>query len=408
MPRPDPSTRRPHLAPATALLGVALGASLAIAPLSPAAAADSWSVPRSATVVIKGHGYGHGHGLSQYGAEGAARAGLTYEQIAEFYYPGTTWGSAGGRVRVLITADTSDDLVVRSRKRLQVKDLATGQRAALPDNGATRWRLKAGTGTTTVVSYRTTRWRRWTVLAGDAEFSAGGRPIKLLLPNGASRIYRGRLRSASPTPGRRARDTVNVLPLDAYLRGVVPLEMPALWSPDAVRAQAVAARTYAAYERAHPRTSYYQICDTSACQVYGGYQAEHPAADAAVAATARRVLTDADGAPAFTQFSSSSGGWTAAGSVPYLTAQEDPYDGWSGNPVHDWTIRLPDTAIEQKLPAIGNLRRITVTQRDGNGDWGGRVESVTFVGGKGKRTLSGDAARSLLGLRSTWFTFRIR
>ncbi len=199
-----------------------------------------------------------------------------------------------------------------------------------------------------------------------------------------------------------------MLTLENYLRGVVPLEMPALWSVEAVRAQAVAARTYAAYERAHPRAEHYQICDTTSCQVYGGVSAEHPASDDAIAATARDVLVDRAGEPAFTQFSASSGGWTAAGSMPYLGAQPDPYDGWSGNPVHDWTVKLSDAEIERKLPAIGNLKKITVTQRDGNGDWGGRVVSVTFVGGKGQRTLSGDAVRSLFGLRSSWFTFRIR
>ena len=82
--------------------------------------------------------------------------------------------------------------------------------------------------------------------------------------------------------------TVNEVRLENYLRGVVPLEIPASWSLPAVQAQAVAARTYAAYERAHPRSSAYQLCDTSSCQVYGGYDAEHPAADRAIAATRAR------------------------------------------------------------------------------------------------------------------------
>lgn len=405
-PRRSAARRRPRVPAAGLVAGV--GAALLLVPAAPSAAADSWSVPRTATVVIKGHGYGHGHGLSQYGAEGAAREGLTYDEIAEFYYPGTSWGRAAGKVKVLVTADTTDDVVVRARSGLKVKDLGSGQQSRLPANGATKWRLKPGSGTTTVVSYRTDRWRRWTVLGGDAEFYAAGKPVRLQLPGGATKAYRGRLRSASPKPGAAARDTVNVLTLENYLRGVVPLEMPALWSPEAVRAQSVAARTYAAYERAHPRAGHYQICDTSSCQVYGGVSAEHPASDAAVAATEKDVLVDSSGGPAFTQFSASSGGWTAAGSMPYLGAQPDPYDGWSGNPVHDWTVTLSDAAVEQRLPAIGNLQQITVTQRDGNGDWGGRVVSVTFVGGKGQRTMSGDAARSLFGLRSTWFTFRIR
>ena len=117
--------------------------------------------------------------------------------------------------------------------------------------------------------------------------------------------------------------------------------------------------------------------------MYGGYAAEHPASNAAVDATRRPVLHHG-GEPAFTQFASSSGGWTSAGSVPYLVAQEDPYDGWSGNPVHTWSLRVQDGAFERAWPAIGNLSRIVVLDRDGNGQWGGRVASIRIVGGAGR------------------------
>ncbi len=100
-------------------------------------------MPRKAWITIKGHGYGHGHGMSQYGAEGAARQGLTYRQIADFYYPGTTWGTARGTVRVQISADTTDDLVVLARERAAVRDFGTGVVTPLPANGATRWRIIA-------------------------------------------------------------------------------------------------------------------------------------------------------------------------------------------------------------------------------------------------------------------------
>ncbi len=180
--------------------------------------------------------------------------------------------------------------------------------------------------------------------------------------------------------------------------------MPASWSPEAVRAQAVAARTYAAYERDHRAGP---LCDTTSCQVYGGVAAEHPASNAAVDAT-RRLTLMYDGEPAFTQFSSSSGGWTSAGSVPYLTARQDPYDGWSGNPMHDWSVTITDRRIESAFPAIGNLTRIVVNQRDGNGEWGGRVRSVTLVGSQARRTVSGDTLRGVLGLRSTWVTFVVK
>lgn len=390
----------------TSLLALVFAAST-VAVAGPAVAADEdvWKVPASATVTIKGHGYGHGHGMSQYGAEGAARQGLTYRQIAEFYYPGTEWGTAKGRVTVLLSADTTDDLIVNARPGLTVRDTATKakQRLALPDNGAKRWRVAVGTDGVNRVFYRDRRWHAWKVLKGEGEFYAGGEPITLVTPSG-ERSYRGRLRVAVTGAGERV--TVNVLDLESYLKGVVPLEIPASWSTEAVRAQAVAARTYATYERRHPLSDAYQLCDTTSCQVYGGVDAEYPASDSAVDATAGIILTSG-GEPAFTQFGSSSGGWTSAGSVPYLPARRDPYDGWSGNPVHTWTTTIDDARLEQAWPAVGNLARIAVTARDGNGDWGGRIRSIALRGSDGRVVVSGDTFRAVLGLRSTWVTFKV-
>ncbi|MGH3348802.1 MAG: SpoIID/LytB domain-containing protein [Nocardioides sp.] len=383
------------------VLAATLVATLVVAP--PATAADRWDVPKQATITIKGHGYGHGRGMSQYGAEGAAREGLGFRQIASFYYPGTEWGRARGRITVLLTADTSDDLDVRARSGLTVRDEGSGETFVLPDNGARRWRVVRSNGTWRVHVLRE-RWRRWRVLEGRGTFAAGGDPITLVTPTG-DRAYRGRLTTVRP-PGSSGRVTVNDLSLEAYLRGVVPLEIPASWSAAAVRAQSVAARTYAAYERAHPRSSAYDICDTWSCQVYGGAGAEHPDSDAAVAAT-RRLALRHGGEPAFTQFGSSSGGWTVAGGFPYLRAQPDPYDGWSGNPNHDWSLRVTDRRFEAAFPSLGNLRRIVVVSRDGNGQWGGRVGQLRLVGSDGRVTVTGDTMRSALGLKSTWVTFRV-
>ncbi|MEI5672141.1 MULTISPECIES: SpoIID/LytB domain-containing protein [unclassified Nocardioides] len=390
---------RPTVLPA--LAATLLGASL-LAP-TPAHATDRWAVPADATVTITGHGYGHGHGMSQYGAQGAAKRGLSHDRILAFYYPGLKPGRVGGRVSVQISADTTDDLLVRARSGLTVKDLRAKRSWTLPANGARYWRVATSRAGVTRVAYKTTRWVRWRTLRGDGEIAAGGRPVTLVTPSG-DRPYRGRLRHASVAGG--GHETVNIVSLEGYLRGVVPLEMPATWSPAAVRAQAVAARTYAAYERAHPRSRHAQICDTTSCQVYGGYAAEHPASNAAIAATRGQALLDG-GKPAFTQFSSSSGGWTSAGSVPYLTAVEDPYDGWSGNPVHAWNVRFPAARLEKAWPRIGTLQAIRVTARDGNGDWGGRVRSLTLGGSAGSVTVSGDTFRSVLGLRSTYLTFRV-
>jgi SpoIID/LytB domain protein len=364
---------------------------------------SSWQVPSRARITVEGHGYGHGHGMSQYGAEGAARQGLGYRRIVDFYYPGTAWGTSRGRVTVLITADSDGDVVVRPRPGLTVRDTAGGPRVPLPDNGARLWKVAPGSGGGDVVSFKTRRWHRFSSLRGRGELFAGGDPIALVTPDGTT-AYRGRLRDAVTASGDRV--TVNDLTLENYLLGVVPREMPASWDPDAVRAQAVAARTYAAYEREHPLSSAYQLCDTTSCQVYGGYVAEYPASNQAVADTGHQILR-AGGKPAFTQFGSSSGGWTSAGSVGYLPAKRDPYDGWSGNPVHSWSEGLTDGALERAFPRVGDLRRIAVTRRDGHGDWGGRVRTLVLSGGRGRVTVSGDTFRSVLGLRSSWFTFQV-
>ena len=114
-----------------------------------------------------------------------------------------------------------------------------------------------------------------------------------------------------------------------------------------------------------------------------------------------------EGRPAFTQFSASNGGWSSAGSQPYLVAREDPYDGQPGNSVHTWTATVDDKAIEQHWPAIGDLTGIEVATRDGNGEWGGRVQDMSFVGTTGRADVTGDTVRTVLGLRSEWFTFTV-
>ena len=385
---------------------------LAVALLAPGAAAARAPEPAGVgkpggSLHLLGHGYGHGRGMSQYGAEGAARRGLTSAQILAFYYPGTATAKVGGRISVRIGADTSADTVVAAQGRLLARVVGRpAQRWTLSalQPAATRWRLKPLSSTRTALAYQVPgrRWARAKVLDGTAEFFAGGSPITLYVP-GRTAAYRGALRNAPTSLGGKDRDTVNVLALQSYVRGVVAREMPSSWSAAALQAQAVAARTYAAYDRAHaPSGRPYQTCDSTSCQVYGGVAAETSATDAAVAATNGQILTYA-GHPAFTQFSSSSGGWTVRGSVPYQAAKADPYDAWSGNHVHDWTATVSAQDVQAAWPSIGVLARVQVLARDGNGDWGGRVSTIRLTGSRGVVTVDGTAFRTELGLRSTWF-----
>ncbi|WP_300679183.1 SpoIID/LytB domain-containing protein [Nocardioides sp.] len=363
------------------------------------------AVPHDAVLSLSGRGYGHGRGLSQYGAEGAARQGLSAAQILSFYYPGTTLGTQTGSISVLIGADTSPDTRVKARSGLIVRTSngkTTWNLAALRPT-ATQWRLNPLSATRTAIASKTATsgWKRLTVSTSTLEFWAGNAPITLVMPS-KSTAYRGALRNA-PYSGRD-HDTVNVVSLEDYLKGVVASEMPASWKPAAVQAQAVAARTYAVYSRAHTSKSrQFQICDSTACQVYKGVAGEVAAATAAIKATAGKTLMYG-GKPAFTQFSSSSGGWTVAGTVAYQKAMADPYDNWTGNSQHSWTVTINPATVARAWPKIGRLTAVQVLSRDGNGDWGGRVLSLRLTGSTGTTTVDGSTFRSVLGLKSTYFT----
>lgn len=360
-------------------------------------------------LTLTGRGHGHGRGLSQYGAKGAAEDGWSYRRIVSFYYPGTTWDRAAGRMQVLITGDTTRDLVVRDRPGLRLRPVG-GSWSPLHDArpSAVAWRVVPAAKGRSQVDYRTAQgsWTRLRTVDGEVEVGAGRAPVQLETPAGTT-AYRGVLRSVDPPPGSsddaEDRDTVNVVPMESYLRGVVPREVPALWPAAAVRAQAVAARSYAAYERVHPRNSHYQVLDTSGSQVYGGVAAEHPASDEAVRAT-RRQVRHAGGQPAFTQFSASNGGWTAKGSFAYLPAQQDRNEEGSGNPYATWRRTVSSSALESAYPAIGRFTGVELRGRTGDGQWGGRVGTVVVTGGQGRVTVPGETFRSVFGLPSTWFT----
>ncbi|WP_445258044.1 SpoIID/LytB domain-containing protein [Nocardioides aurantiacus] len=382
---------------------LAATAGLAVGAVSPAAADASYAVPSDGVLRLTGHGYGHGHGMSQYGARGAAQAGLTQAQIMSFYYPGTSAGTVRGNIWVRITADTDGVLTVAPASGLQVRQVG-GPAYSLPamvgSQRPTSWRLRTSGDRNVLEFYAGGAWRAHrpgsVPMTGAAAFFRDSGPTTLRLGS-VERPYRGALRYVQ-------RATVNVVGMDDFVRGVVAREMPASWEPAAVQSQAVAARTYAAFERAANTGRAWQTCDTTSCQVYGGVAAEHPAADAAVRATAREVRTYG-GAPAFTQFSSSSGGWTKAGSRPYLVAKADRYDATSSNPNHTWRTTLRRSTVQASYPALGTLRAVRVTQRDGNGDQGGRVTSVVLDGSKTDVTLSGTTFRSRFGLKSDWFRF---
>jgi SpoIID/LytB domain protein len=416
-------------------LGAALAtvAGLAVA-LSPGAGAaaisvhEVYPVPPNGVFTLDGHGYGHGHGMSQFGAYGAAIKGLTYQQIVGFYYPHTTLAHEANRtVRVLVSAAQGAPVTIEPRSGVDtsVSSSVAGVTACtLPtsyDGGKTtvqRWRAKVVSspdgvrlrlqksvdGSTWSVGNPPKCDQAWSSpMNGSITFTTAGY-VRVVVA-GSVRRYRGAMRAAFT--GSFAYP-VDVVPIESYLRSVVPSEMPSSWSPAALEAQAVAARTYASYVREHPHPgvgAYFDLYDTTSDQMYTGMSSEVSSTNAAVSATAGDVLDDSQGHAALTQFSSSSGGWTVAGGQPYLIAQKDPYDGvpdvsWSP---HSWRTSVSAASISSVYSSVGTVQSIVITGRDGNGAWGGRVTSMTIHGTAGSVVVSGTSFRSVFGLRSEWF-----
>jgi stage II sporulation protein D len=386
-------------------LGVA-GAMMASATLvvaAPAQAGEIYARPRDNIVTLSGRGFGHGHGMSQWGAYGAAAVGkLSWRSILALYYPGTRLANLANptiRVRLDVVSHKTLSLPTPAGLRLDGRLLPgtiAGARITAYRVGSRRVGLQ-------VDALSSRGWRPYTSSASPAVFSSSrpGNLVDVLLANGTRRAYRGSIyanwaSSTSITP-------VSVLPMESYLRAVVPAEMPASWHPNALAAQAVAARSYANYERAHASAGRtWDTCDTTACQMYAGFPAEHASSSRAVAATAGQTLTYA-GKSAFTQFGAANGGWSVAGGQAYLVARADPYDGAIANGANRWTKSITVARIQARWPSIGAYRQLRIISRDRHGQWGGRVLKAVIDGSKGSVAVTGTTIAFAFGLGSDWF-----
>jgi stage II sporulation protein D len=250
---------------------------------------------------------------------------------------------------------------------------------------------------------RTTSGKRVARVGNGARFT-GADPLRLLGPalNGVSSgLYRGAIELRTDLGGVSA---INVLALDDYIRGVVAGEMPSSWPLEALKSQAVAARTYALTTRKTDGL-FDQYPDTRS-QVYRGVTGESVRSDAAVRGTAGRIVTY-DGTPAVTYYFSTSGGYTeniefsfvGALSKPWLVGVPDPYDTYS--PYHRWKVNESAAALDRALGAPGKFKSVKVLKRGVSP----RVVRARVIGTRGSVTLTGPTIRSRLGLRDTWFTF---
>jgi len=339
--------------------------------------------PAKPTFVISGRGWGHGVGLAQWGAYGYAQHGLTYDKILAHYYTGTTLGPAPvARVRVMLA---------EGRRRLT---LGSDAPFTVRDGIGQVWHLAAGDqtfGPGLVV--RTTDVPQPQQLPPPLQFLPGASPLRF-----GDTPYRGQLLVSVANGSLRA---VNSVGIEGYLFGVVPSEMPNTWLPEALKAQAVAARSYALAVR--KTDSWFDLYADTRSQVYLGIAHEKPSTTAAVQATAGQVVLY-EGDVATTYFYSSSGGRTAAANdvwqgppVPYLVSVDDPYDTIS--PYHRWgPFAVSAARLDKVLRAPGRLMDVRIVKSPS-----GFVKTVTAVGSEGESSATGSEVRRALDLRSSWF-----
>ncbi|HEX5825123.1 MAG TPA: SpoIID/LytB domain-containing protein [Candidatus Limnocylindrales bacterium] len=368
-----------------------------------------------------GRGYGHGVGMSQYGAHGRALVGQLAPAILAHYYAGTTTGTrdAATIVRVLVltgfaATPAAPMTIVGLGGRWSIDGiprtfLAKARLTLAPTaTGATTWALKVLAPTGTVLHHATVSGA---VIVRPA--SALG-VLQLASKASTSNVYRGSLAVRLTTTAI----VVNHVGVDAYLRGVVPVEMPASWPVEALKVQAIAARSYALHA-IHPTTGTFDLYDDTRSQVYRGQKGENPATDAAIAATGGQVLLSGT-TVANTLFHSADGGWTennenvfvsstgaiVAGPVSYLRGSSDRApDGSSydkSSPYATWSTATYTNAQLSAFFAtdprtnVGTISKLDLSRRGVSR----RLISVTLVGSLGTKTMSGDVFRSVFNTAS--------
>ncbi|HEY5468421.1 MAG TPA: SpoIID/LytB domain-containing protein [Coriobacteriia bacterium] len=420
----------------TALRVVLCAAFLLVVSLAAPAAARADSI-----FSVAGRGWGHGIGMTQYGAMGYAQQGKAYDWILAHYFQQTTLAT---RVELTVKVDLDAGKAARSSWRiaaasvsttLTVTDYTNGARSIEVTRGASVWMtFKAGGAVLSSDKYDSVT-KTHSVGSVVATFSgsviaatgaAATSEVRILGTSGAfsqaNIAWRGRIRF---TPVTTTGHAIDYVPMEQYLRGVVPRESPSSWPVEALRAQAVAARSYA-YGSA---LSGSVLWCTTASQVYNGADDgpnnhESAKTDAAVADTANQFVVYGSGVVQ-TFFSSSSGGRTANSKDVWFSSRSDntspvyytsvpDADDVGGNPNYRWTlsdmtgtklagyIRTHYASLAQPSPA-------TVTKVTLEPGTSGYVRYVTLHWSKGSdTTLTGPQFQHALGLKSSAFTVTLK
>ena len=340
--------------------------------------------------VVRGHGFGHGVGMSQYGAYGYAEHGKDYRFILGHYYRGTKLGMLPGPRIVRVLVGIADgDIGFRG---------ATGACGKRLDSGREYEAHRSGAG----VKLRSAQGGRPLADCGRKLRAAGGGQIEIA----GIGTYRGALEVVPTDSDAASLNAVNAVPVDQYVKGVIPNESPASWPQAALRAQAVAARSYALTVQVSGNG--FDLYDDTSSQVYDGLASETAATNQAAEATRGQVLTYG-GEIAEAYFSACSGGHTESVQnvffgppIPYLVGVEDPYDYYC--PLHTWTLKFSESEIDARLGAYldGRLESVQVTERGSSP----RIVWARLHGSGGVTRIRGDQLASALGGYDRWLTFR--
>jgi stage II sporulation protein D len=330
-------------------------------------------------VLVRGGGSGNGVGMSQWGAEGYARHGWDYRQILAHYYPHTSFAPVSDvPIRVLLlegrpsvaVSSAAPFLLVDSRGLRVHVPAGTVKVGAQPRVGGVKLRLP---------------------LTADA----GAQPLAV---DGTA--YRGEL---TLERGKSGLAVVNTVPLERYVRSVVPSELPEGWQTQAYRAQAVAARSYAIAGLRPDRP--FDLYADARSQVYGGIASETPATNMATDETAGETLAY-EGRVIAALYDSSSGGRTAAvqdafpgtSPEPYLVSVADPFDSIS--PYHHWQLALTGEQLQARLGFAADSINV---EHNPSG-----LASVVLLSSPGEqRSLTGQSFASALGLQSARFSLAL-
>ncbi|WP_156821760.1 SpoIID/LytB domain-containing protein [Thermaerobacter subterraneus] len=415
--------------------------------------------PNTDWVRFFGGGYGHRTGMSQRGAQGLGKLGVPYRDILAHYYPGAelvkrNTADAKQQVRVGLSLDENGVQSGSPQPRLLwVVDVPDG--ATL--EGASTQALPAGTYNVTFDAAVGFRWA--SQATGGPVFELRGKPassgstterLELVIPQGKTaqlhypltncdvksehafrgcRDYEGRLEFEAPKKVGSSNAGIivrNKVSLYDYLVGVVPHESPASWSVEALKAQAVAARTYAARQNFGLTTN---LVDSTYDQVfYGRYSDKtyRPKIEQVVQATDAQVLMYG-GALISANFTAGNGGYVASNTeafgdgtgepLPYLRGREDRFvlaDGtaitpefyqYKGTSYEDtyfrWRRDVSLTVIEKLWPEIGTLQRIEVPEGARNPD-SMTPRVIRITGSAGSVEVLARVFRSRVGLPSAF------